>query len=669
MAQPPSSAVRRAERLRKEILEHDYRYYVLAQPTISDEGYDALMRELQQLEEEFPDLRSVDSPTRRVGGVPTKEFPIVTHSPPMLSLANAYTEEEIRDFDRRVRELLGRETPTYVTELKIDGVAVALTYRDGLFVRGATRGDGAQGDEITSNLKTIRSLPLRLREDDTAPGTVEVRGEVFMQRDDFEKMNAKRAAEGEKTFINPRNATAGTLKLQDPRAVATRPLRILVYTLLAQGTTLTSHYANLQIMRRLGFPVNEHIARCKTIDEVIAFWKKWEARRDTLAYEIDGIVAKVDSLSQQNRLGSIAKSPRWAAAFKFTPRQAQTRLRNILLQVGRVGTITPVADLEPVFLGGTTVSRATLHNIDYIQELDLRIGDTVLVEKGGDVIPKITGLIPSLRPRGTRTFTMPAKCPECGSPIDRPTGEANYFCANSECPAQMKGRIQHFAHRGAMDIEGLGEAVVEQLVNLGFVANVADLYSLSAHRDELVQLERWGKKSTDNLLQAIDKSKRQAYHRVLFALGIRHVGASVAQVLADQFPSIEALKQASLEELQAVPDIGPKIADSIALYFREKHNREIVRRLNEAGLQLRAKPSSARGRLSGMSFVLTGTLTGLTREEAKRLIEEQGGKVASGISKTITYLVVGENPGSKLAKATTLGIRLLSEDDLMKMLR
>jgi DNA ligase (NAD+) len=667
MAQPPSSAARRAERLRKEILENDYRYYVLAQPTISDEDYDALMRELQKLEEEFPSLQTPDSPTQRVGGTPTKEFPIITHSPPMLSLANAYTEEEIRDFDRRVRELLGKETPTYVAELKIDGVAIALTYRRGVFVQGATRGDGVQGDEITNNLKTIRSLPLRLRGNNTSPTSIEVRGEVFMHKKDFERMNARRAADGEKTFINPRNATAGTLKLQDPRLVASRPLRILVYTLFAQGAKLTSHYNNLQAMRRFGFPVNEHISRCTTIDQVIAFWRTWEAQRDSLAYEIDGIVVKVDSLTQQDRLGSIAKSPRWAAAFKFTSRKVQTRLQNILLQVGRVGTITPVAELEPVFVGGTTVSRATLHNIDYIHDLDLRVGDTVFVEKGGDVIPKVTGLIPSLRPPGARRFSMPGKCPECGSPIDRPAGEASYFCENSECPAQVKGRIQHFAHRGAMDIEGLGEAVIEQLVSLGFVSNVADLYSLSAHRKGLVELERWGEKSTDNLLQAIEKSKQQPYHRVLFALGIRHVGASVAQVLADHFPSIETLQQATHDELQGVSDIGPKIADSITHHFREKHNREIVRKLKEAGLRLAARPSTGRGPLSGMSFVLTGTLSRLTREEAKRLIEKRGGKVASGISANITFLVVGENPGSKLSKATQLGIRLLSEDELMKM--
>ncbi|MEK9137727.1 MAG: NAD-dependent DNA ligase LigA, partial [Bacteroidota bacterium] len=420
MAKPSSQITRRIERLRKELHEHDYRYYVLDSPTISDEQYDTLLRELQGLEREYPDLLTLDSPTQRVGGQPIKEFGTATHTPPMLSLANSYSEEEIRDFDRRVRELLGRQTSAYVAELKFDGVAISLKYRDGVFVQGATRGDGTQGDDITHNLKTIRSLPLRLRTKDQSLRTIEVRGEAFMHKDEFQEMNKQRAAVDEKTFINPRNATSGTLKLQDPKIVASRPIRMYTYALFAPGAKLNSHHENLQTLRKLGLPVNKHICRCNDINDVISFWKQWEERRDTLPYDIDGVVVKVDSLRQQELLGNIAKSPRWAIAFKFTSRKAETKLNGITLQVGRVGTVTPVAELEPVFLGGTTVSRATLHNIDYINELDLRVGDTVIVEKGGDVIPKVSGVVESKRPKGAKPFSMPERCPECNSRIYRP---------------------------------------------------------------------------------------------------------------------------------------------------------------------------------------------------------------------------------------------------------
>ena len=669
MARPPDHPARRAEKLRKELLEHDHRYYVVAEPTISDEQYDSLMHELQLIEQQYPELQTLDSPTQRVGGAPTKAFPVVTHDPPMLSLSNSYSEEEIRDFDRRVRELLGGETPTYTTELKFDGVAISLKYRDGLFVQGATRGDGTQGDEITNNLKTVRSLPLRLRGDNPSLRTIEVRGEVFMNRDEFEKMNTQRSVNGEKVFINPRNATAGTLKLQDPKLVAVRPMKMFAYALYAPRAKLKSHYDNLQLLRRLGLLVNEHTRKCKTIDEVIEFWKRWEENRDTLPYDIDGVVVKVDSLDHQERLGNIAKSPRWAIAFKFTSRKAQTRLRDIVLQVGRVGTVTPVAELEPVFLGGTTVSRATLHNLDYIRDLDLRIGDTVVVEKGGDVIPKVSAVVESMRPKGTRLFEMPKTCPECGSRIYRPEGEANFFCENSECPAQVRGRIEHFAQRGAMDIGGLGEAVVEQLVSLGLVKSFADLYTLYRHKDTLVALDRWGEKSTQNLLDAIERSTKQPFHRVLFALGIRHVGAGVAQLVADHFPSIAKLQDATEEDLQTVSDIGPKIAESIVNFFREKHNREVIRKLKGAGLTLEMSASRERGKLSDTTFVITGTLPTYSREEVKQLIEQHGGRVASSVSKNVTHLLVGEDAGSKLAKAKQLGIPVLSEEELVALLR
>jgi len=668
MGEPTQKAIRRAAQLRKELHDHDYRYYVLAEPTIADEEYDTLMRELQDLERTYPELRTADSPTQRVGGQVTKEFALVTHVPPMLSLANTYSEEEIRDFDRRVRELLEGEAPRYVAELKFDGVAIALQYRDGVFVRGATRGDGTQGDDITNNLRTIRSLPLALRTSDRSLKTIEVRGEAFMHRKDFDAMNAQRSASGEKTFINPRNATAGTLKMQDPKIVSSRPIQMFAYYLQGEGDKFTHHSVNLETLRALGFPVNSHTSLCRSIDEVIAFWTRWEAKRESLPYDIDGIVVKVDSLRQQESLGTIAKSPRWAVAFKFTSRKAETRLLGITLQVGRVGTITPVAELEPVFLGGTTVSRATLHNLDYITELDLRVGDTVVVEKGGDVIPKVSGTIPSKRPKGTTAFVMPKVCPACGSRIYREEGEANFFCENGECPAQVRGRIEHFAHRGAMDIEGLGEAAVEQLVSLDLVRSVADLYALSDKKQTLVELERWGEKSTQNLLDGIQASKKQPFPRVLFSLGIRHVGSGVAKLLAEAFPSMERLAEASEDELRETPQIGPRIAESVAHFFADKHNREIIRRLKAAGLSMKAGATRKGRRFAGKTFVLTGTLSSHTREEARRIIEENGGKVSSSVSKATTYVLAGEEAGSKLAKARALKIAVISEAEFIRML-
>jgi len=666
MSKPDPSVVKKVERLRKEILEHDYRYYVLAQPSISDEQYDALMRQLQDLEAQYPDLITPDSPTQRVGGQPTKEFPTVTHSVPMLSLSNAYTEGEIRDFDRRVRELLGGASYRYVCELKFDGVSLSLRYRNGVLSAGVTRGDGTQGDDITNNVRTIRSIPLRLRNPEKQFVNIEVRGEVFMDRKDFEEMNEERARAGEKLFANPRNATAGTLKLQDPKLVAARPLKFFAYYLRSEAKVLNSHFENLQILRTLGFPVNEHSRLCSSVEQVIDYWKAWEERREKLPYDIDGVVVKVDSLRQQEILGAIAKSPRWAVAFKFAARKAETKLLDIKLQIGRVGTVTPVAVLQPVLLGGTTVSRASLYNEDYIRGLDIRVGDTVVVEKGGDVIPKVTAVVTNKRPRSSKPFTFPRACPECGSTLFRPAGEANYYCENYSCPAQLKGRIEHWAMRGAMDIEGLGEAVVEQLVKHKFIHNVSDLYFLHEHRDDLIELERWGEKSVSNLLEAIEASKQKPFHRVLFALGIRHVGAGVAQVLAEHYASIDDLRKASQEELESIYEIGPKIAESIVHFFRDRRNLEMIERLRKAGVKLVAERKQA-GPFSGKTFVLTGTLSSMTREEAKALIEAAGGKVASGVSKNVDYLVVGEEAGSKLDKAKKLGITLWDEKKFLTM--
>ncbi|MCK5572255.1 MAG: NAD-dependent DNA ligase LigA [Bacteroidetes bacterium] len=669
MGTPSQQMIRRAEKLRRELQDHDYRYYVLAEPTISDELYDTLLRELVDLERNHPELRSPDSPTQRVGGEPSKVFPTVEYSTPMLSLGNSYSEDEIRDFDRRVRALLKPSIPTYVAELKFDGVAITLQYNNGVFQLGATRGDGLRGDDITGNLKTVRSLPLRLRTSQPDLQSIEVRGEAFMHRPDFEQMNRLRADQGEKTFINPRSATAGTLKLQDPKLVAKRHIRFSAYSLASASARPKSHFENLRTLKTLGFPVSPHIRLCPTIDEAIAFWRVWEAKRETLPHDIDGIVVKVDSLPHQERLGTIAKSPRWAMALKFASRKAETVLNNIVLQVGRQGTVTPVAELEPVFVGGTTVSRATLHNIDYINDLDLRLGDTVIVEKGGDVIPKVSGVVAKERPKGACRFVMPDSCPVCRSPIHRPQGEANSYCDNAECAAQVKRRIEHFAHRGAMDIEGLGDAAIDQLVQLGLARSCADLYVLHRNRELLVNLERWGEKSTQNLLDAIEASKKQPFRRVLFALGIRHVGGGAAQVLAERFRSIEALREASSDELQSIPAIGPKIAESITAFFAENHNRRIIRALQKAGLTLSTTQPLAAGPLSRKTFVLTGTLASHTRDEAKRMIEERGGTVASSISKRVDYVIVGTTPGSKRKKARSLGIPILSEKEFIQLLR
>ncbi len=668
MKRTPAAAQKRAEALREEIRDHDHRYYVLAEPVIADEAYDALMRELQDLEAAYPSLVTPDSPSQRVGGAPSKEFATVVHDPPMLSLANSYSEEEIRDFDRRVRELLGTATPVYMAELKIDGVAITLRYRNGSFAQGATRGDGVQGDDITNNLRTVRSLPLRLRTAGKGFDDIVVRGEAYLPREGFAELNKQRAAAEEKTFINPRNAAAGTLKLQDPAIVAERPIHCFMYALYAPAARLRAHSENLEQLRTFGFPVNPHARRCTSVDDIIAFWQHWEEHRDELPYDIDGVVIKVDALAQQEELGTIARSPRWAIAFKFRARKEETVLQGITLQVGRTGAVTPVAELTPVFVGGSTVSRATLHNVDYITELDIRIGDTVVVEKGGDVIPKVSDVVLARRPGGSTPFTMPGICPVCGSPIYRGEEEVNYYCENADCPAQVRGRIEHFASRGAMDIEGLGEAAVDQLVAQGIVKNIGDLYSLEKHRAALTALERWGEKSAGNLLDAIERSKHQPFHRVLFALGIRHVGAGVARTLADAFTSIEALQSATETSLRETPAIGPKIAASIIHFFGDTHNRATLKALKKAGLQFAGAPTASGGALTGKTFVITGTLPTYARDEARKLIEHHGGKVASGVSKTVSYVLVGEDAGSKLTRARELGVPLLSEAELLRMI-
>lgn len=668
-----ASPARRAEELRTLINEHNYRYYVLNTPAVSDREFDALLEELQTLEHNHPELITPDSPTQRVGSDLSSAFPTIQHARPMLSLANTYSEEEARDFDRRVREGLGDIPFRYVAELKIDGVAISLTYENGVLVRGVTRGNGEQGDEITPNIRTINSVPLRVRPVEVSGQRLEnfeVRGEIFMEVENFRQMNREREERGEKTFANPRNSTAGSLKMLDPKTVAERPLDIFVYYLYADGIQLKEHSDNLELLRELGFKVNPNTRICATIDDVMAFWKEWGEKRETLPYEIDGVVVKVDALAQQEELGQIAKSPRWAMAWKFETWTAQTDLHDITVQVGRLGRVTPVAELEPVFLAGSTVSRASLHNADFIAEKDIRIGDRVEIEKGGDVIPKVNRVILEERKPDAEPYHFPETCPcPIESTLTRPEGEANYFCTHPECPWQLRGRIEHYASRAAMDIDGLGEKVVDQFVTLGWLENIADIYTLANHRDEITELERWGEKSTENLLAGIELSKDRPLWRTLFGIGIRHVGASVARILANEYRSVEKLAAATAEELEAIHEIGPHIAASIVHYFSEEKNRQLIERLREAGVRLEDPEPEESGEtipdefFAGKTFVLTGTLANFTRDEASAEIQARGGKTTSSVSKKTDYVLAGASAGSKLEKAQKLGVAILDEEE------
>lgn len=669
------SIERRIRQLRDEINEHSHRYYVEHAPVLSDREFDALLAELEALEAEHPDLVTPDSPTQRVGSDLTVGFVQVAHPRPMLSLANTYTREEVIEFDRRVRERLDHPCE-YVAELKIDGVAVSLLYENGLLTRAATRGNGEQGDDITTNVRTIRSVPLRVRPtkyDRTELDSFEVRGEVFMRVAAFEAMNAERELSGEKTFANPRNSTAGTLKLLDPRTVARRPLELFVYYLHADDVRLKKHSENLELLSELGFSVNEHWRRCASIDEVLAYLDEWEGKRDELPFQIDGVVIKVDSLAQQHELGAVSKSPRWAIAYKYEARTAETTLHGIIAQVGRLGRVTPVAVLEPVFLAGSTIARATLHNEDFIRERDIRIGDTVVIEKGGDVIPKVNGVVLERRPKGVKPFVFPTTCPcPLETQLQRPEGEANYFCEHAECPWQVRGRITHFASRGAMDIDGLGEKVVDQFVELGWLRNYADIYDLHLRADEIAALERWGERSVEKLLRGVDASRERPFARVIYAMGIRHVGASVARALAAELNTIDRLMNASTEELVAISDVGAQIAESIVRFFADDGNRQLVERLRRAGVTMegpaRRVVELIDSPLAGKTVVLTGTLNSLTRDQATQLIEERGGKVSSSVSKKTSFVIAGDDPGSKIEKARTLGVEILDETEFVKML-
>lgn len=667
---------RRAAELRAAIEEANYRYYVLDAPTLSDAEYDALMRELHALEAAHPELITPDSPTQRVGGEASGLFAKVRHPQPMLSLGNAMNEAELREWrETRVLKLLGPGVPvTYVVEPKIDGLAVALTYRDGGFVQGATRGDGEVGEDVTANLRTVRDIPLRLRDPRETglplAGLIEVRGEVYIRTADFEALNERLAATGEKTFANPRNAAAGSLRQKDPAISAARPLRFFAYGVGPfEGVALTGQWQTLHYLRALGFPVNADARHFEEFEQVIAYCREWMARRDQLPYEADGIVIKVDDFEQQRALGAVQREPRWAVAFKFPAREAVTRLLNITVNVGRTGVVTPNAELEPVVIGGVTVRNASLHNADYIAERDIRIGDYVIVQRAGDVIPYVVGPVLHLRTGAERPWAFPTHCPACGTPLERQPGEAAWRCPNfGICPAQLVRRVEHFVSRGAMDIAGIGERQAELFVTMGWINDVADLYSLTPEHFQGV--EGYGPRRVANLLRAIEESKQRPLERVIIGLGIRYVGSVAAAALAAHFGSLDAIMAASQEELQAIDGIGPVVAASVVDFFSREEERRVVEKLRAAGVRLSsgAPRPSAGANLAGKTFVLTGTLPTMTRDQASELITAHGGKVTDSVSKKTSYVVAGANPGSKLARAGELGVPVLDEAGLLALI-
>jgi len=674
-----SGIARKIEKLRDELRRHEHLYYVLDAPEVSDAEYDALMNELKKLEAAHPELITADSPTQRVGGKPAEGFKKAEHSRPMLSLDNAYNAEELADWDRRVHELAGNLPAEYTAELKLDGLSVALRYEpaeDGgaRLALGLTRGDGQIGEDVTSNIRTIRSVPLTLSANlvqkvrPLQGRALEVRGEVVMPQKAFLRTNEEREREGLAPFVNPRNSAAGAVRTLDPALVAKRGLVFFAYFLLVDGDYLAAgQTATLDALTALGFRVNPHRGRVRTVEQMMKFIDNAEDKRETLGYEIDGVVFKVDAHNTQRRLGYTGRAPRWAIAYKFTAKAGITQVEGILITVGRSGKLTPTAMLRPVFVGGVTVSRATLHNADFIERLGLKIGDWVKVERGGDVIPKVAEVIEDKdHPRGEVTFSFPSKCPECHNAVVREEGEADWRCVNADCPAKLRESLLHFGSRGVMNIEGLGDAAVQQLLDRGMVKSVADLYSLTA--DQLAEMERFAEKSAQTLWSEIQASKKAGLARVLMGLGIRFVGERTAELLAEEFGSIDAVMAANAEELERVEEVGPRISESILDFFSRPSNRELIARLKKAGVTMTAEKKQRSTQLAGLTFVLTGTLPNLTRDEAKQKIEAAGGKTAGSVSKKTSYVVAGEEAGSKLDKARELGVPVIDEAGLLAML-
>ncbi|MGQ9707495.1 MAG: NAD-dependent DNA ligase LigA [bacterium] len=652
------------ERLRKEIEEHNYRYYVLAQPVISDYEFDRLMKRLQELERQFPEFITPDSPTQRVGGEPLEEFATVSHETPMLSLDNTYDYDELREFDERVRKVVPK--PVYLVQQKIDGVAVALRYENFRFVLGATRGDGLRGDDITQNLRTINTVPLRLRKEIDGFERFEVRGEVYLSRQEFLRLNQEREEDGEPVFANPRNAAAGTLKLLDPREVKKRKLDCFIHTVPKPPAGYARDSSTIAVLKELGFKVTPPSVLFEEIEGVIDYIEKWQGAKAKLPYDVDGMVVKLDRYSDREELGVTEKSPRWAVAYKYPPEAKETRVKRIFVNVGRLGTVTPVAELEPVLLSGTTVTHSTLHNMDEVERLDIREGDMVVVHKAGEIIPQVLRVVKEQRPKGAKKFRMPRRCPVCGTRLFKEADEVAWRCVNASCPAQLVARLVHFGSRQALDIEGLGEKLAEQLVKTGLVKNFADLYDLKV--EQLVKLERMGRKSAENLLAALAESRKRPFARVLFGLGIRHIGIHAARLLSQHFGSIERLMKAGKEEIAQVPGIGPAVAESLRNFFSDNQNVELIRRLQKALLQFEEKWAIGPKPLAGKRFVLTGTLNHYTREQATEKILKLGGTVSASVSRNTDYVVVGKEPGSKLSKAKALGVKTVDEEEFRQLI-
>jgi DNA ligase (NAD+) len=666
-----AQAKKRIAKLREEINYHNYRYYVLDDPVISDYEYDQLLRELENLETQFPHLKTPTSPTQRVGAPPLEKFQEVRHTFPMLSLANAFEEDEVKEFDARVKRFL--ETPKdieYCVELKTDGVAVELIYEGGHFITGSTRGDGFVGEDVTQNLKTVKSIPLSLIpwKEKPLPSRLEVRGEVYLPIKAFQELNQQRERSGESPFANPRNAAAGSLRQLDSSITAKRPLDIFCYGVgQVSGQSFETHWELLESLHHWGLKVNRNRKRCQKIEEVLEFHRELDDLREKLPYEIDGVVIKVNSLRLQETLGTIARSPRWALAFKFKPKEVTTVIRDIVVNVGRTGALTPTAVMDPVGVGGVVVSRATLHNQDEVEKKDVRIGDTVVIQRAGDVIPEVVRVLPEKRTGKEKKFHMPEKCPVCGSEVFRPEGEAVARCTGIACPAQLKETIIHFASRGAMNIDGLGEKIIEQLVDRGLTKDYADLYSLTLK--DLLTLERMGEKLGGNILAAIERSQKTTLDRLIYALGIRHVGEHTAKLLSREFSDLEELSKAPVERLMTIHEIGPQVALSIFKFFQQKGNQRVLQKLKERGVEYPSRPQARSRKYEGQTFVFTGTLKTMSREEAASKVESMGGRASSSVSKKTHFVVVGEDPGSKYEKAQALGLKVITEDEFLKMLK